>query len=261
MARRLIGLDIGTNAVTVAEVRAGEPPRLDMFGQVALGRETMREGEVADDAAVTEAVGRLREEVGLKKAAGAPRAREPARRRAPDRDAADVARGARERAAVPGRGAHPDPARRRGARLRDPRARRARATAASRACRCCSPRCRKRRCCGSSPRSKPVACRSPRSISFRSRSSVRSRARPRARARRAPVARNDLDDGAEAASGHGRQQCPAPKASSRSVAASPRSRCTRSACRASYACSAPAAASSPTRSRTSSTCRPKPRRR
>jgi len=69
MARRLIGLDIGTNAVTVAEVRPGDPPRLVMFGQVALGRETMREGEVADDAAVTEAVGRLREEVGLKRAA------------------------------------------------------------------------------------------------------------------------------------------------------------------------------------------------
>jgi type IV pilus assembly protein PilM len=69
MARRLIGLDIGTNAVTVAEVRAGQPPRLDMFGQVALGRETMREGEVANDDAVTEAVGRLRDEVGLKKAA------------------------------------------------------------------------------------------------------------------------------------------------------------------------------------------------
>ena len=68
MARRLIGLDIGTNAVTVAEVRPGDPPRLDMFGQVALGRETMREGEVADDAAVTEAVGRLRAEVGLKNA-------------------------------------------------------------------------------------------------------------------------------------------------------------------------------------------------
>ena len=93
MARRLIGLDIGTNAVTVAEVRAGDPPRLDMFGQVALGRETMREGEVAHDAAVTEAVGRLRDEVGLKKAARAPRAREPARRRSPDRDAAHVARG------------------------------------------------------------------------------------------------------------------------------------------------------------------------
>jgi type IV pilus assembly protein PilM len=68
MARRLIGLDIGTNAVTVAEVRPGDPPRLEMFGQVALARETMREGEVADDAAVTEAVGRLRAEVGLKKA-------------------------------------------------------------------------------------------------------------------------------------------------------------------------------------------------
>ena len=67
MARRLIGLDIGTNAVTLAEVRAGDPPRLEMFGQVALGRETMREGEVADDAAVTEAVQRLKAEVGLKK--------------------------------------------------------------------------------------------------------------------------------------------------------------------------------------------------
>jgi len=63
MARRLIGLDIGTNAVTVAEVRAGEPPRLDLFGQVALARETMRDGEVADDAAVTDAVSRLRAEV------------------------------------------------------------------------------------------------------------------------------------------------------------------------------------------------------
>jgi type IV pilus assembly protein PilM len=69
MARRLIGLDIGTNAVTVAEVRPGEPPRLDLFGQVALGRDTMREGEVTDDAAVTDAVSRLRSEVGLKKAA------------------------------------------------------------------------------------------------------------------------------------------------------------------------------------------------
>src|SRR5436190_13447464 len=68
MARRLIGLDIGTNAVTIAEVSPGTPPRLDMFGQVALPREAMREGEVADEAAVTEAVSRLRAEVGLKKA-------------------------------------------------------------------------------------------------------------------------------------------------------------------------------------------------
>ena len=174
MARRLIGLDIGTNAVTVAEVRPGDPPRLDMFGQVALGRETMREGEVADDAAVTEAVGRLREEVGLKKGGRAPRAREPARGRPPDRDAADDARRARERAAVPGRASSSrsrSTTRCSTSRSSGPRAR---ATAASRACTCCSPRCRKRRCCGSSPRSRPVACRSRRSTSFRSRSSVRS---------------------------------------------------------------------------------------
>ena len=67
MARRLIGLDIGTNAVTIAEVTAGNPPRLDMFAQVALPRDAMREGEVADEAAVTDAVARLRTEVGLKK--------------------------------------------------------------------------------------------------------------------------------------------------------------------------------------------------
>ena len=35
MARRLIGLDVGTNAVTIAEVTPGSPPRLDMFAQVA----------------------------------------------------------------------------------------------------------------------------------------------------------------------------------------------------------------------------------
>jgi len=67
MARRLIGLDIGTNAVTIAEVTAGNPPRLDMFAQVALPRDAMREGEVADEAAVAEAVARLRTEVGLKR--------------------------------------------------------------------------------------------------------------------------------------------------------------------------------------------------
>jgi type IV pilus assembly protein PilM len=67
MARRLIGLDIGTNAVTIAEVTAGTPPRLDMFAQVALPRDAMREGEVADEAAITDAVSRLRAEVGLKK--------------------------------------------------------------------------------------------------------------------------------------------------------------------------------------------------
>jgi len=68
MARRLIGLDVGTNAVTVAEIGNGTPPRLNLFGQVALPRDAMREGEVVDEAAVTEAIARLRTEVGLKRA-------------------------------------------------------------------------------------------------------------------------------------------------------------------------------------------------
>jgi len=69
MARRLIGLDVGTNAVTIAEVTPGSPPRLEMFAQVALARSAMREGEIADEAAVTDAVTRLRSEVGIKKLA------------------------------------------------------------------------------------------------------------------------------------------------------------------------------------------------
>ena len=68
MARRLIGLDIGTNAVTAAEVVAGSPIRLTAFGQVALPRDAMIEGEIANDVAVTEAIKRLRAEVGLRKA-------------------------------------------------------------------------------------------------------------------------------------------------------------------------------------------------
>ena len=61
MARRLIGLDIGTNAVTIAEVSPGSPPRLERFGQVALPRDAMREGEVARRRArVTDAIARLR---------------------------------------------------------------------------------------------------------------------------------------------------------------------------------------------------------
>ena len=107
MARRLIGLDVGTNAVTVAEVSAGSIPRLDLFAQVALPRDAMREGEVADDGAVSEA---------------------------PGRDAAHDQGGARQRAQVPGRRADPDSHRRRGPRLRDRRHRRARRRPADHAC-------------------------------------------------------------------------------------------------------------------------------
>jgi type IV pilus assembly protein PilM len=68
MARRLVGLDIGTNAVTLAEVSPGSPPRLERFGQVALPRDAMREGEVVDDRALIGAISRLRSEVDVKKA-------------------------------------------------------------------------------------------------------------------------------------------------------------------------------------------------
>ncbi len=68
MARRVIGLDVGTNAVTVAEIATGSPPRLTAFGQVALPRDAVRDGEVADENAVVEAIRRLRTEVGFRKA-------------------------------------------------------------------------------------------------------------------------------------------------------------------------------------------------
>jgi len=69
VARRLIGLDVGTHAVTIAEVAPGDPPTLRAFGQVALPLGAMREGEVVDAEAVTEAIRRLREDVGLRKSA------------------------------------------------------------------------------------------------------------------------------------------------------------------------------------------------
>lgn len=69
MARRVIGLDVGTNAVTVAEVSVGATPaRLTAFGQVALPRDAVREGEIVDEQAVIEAIRRLRAEVGFRKA-------------------------------------------------------------------------------------------------------------------------------------------------------------------------------------------------
>jgi type IV pilus assembly protein PilM len=69
VARRVIGLDVGTNAVTVAEVSVGATPvRLTAFGQVALPRDAVREGEIADEQAVVDAIRRLRSEVGFRKA-------------------------------------------------------------------------------------------------------------------------------------------------------------------------------------------------
>lgn len=67
MARRVIGLDIGTHAVRVAEVEFDDPPRVVAFGQVALPYEAVREGEIVDLVAVTKAVARLWNELGLGK--------------------------------------------------------------------------------------------------------------------------------------------------------------------------------------------------
>lgn len=67
MARRVIGLDVGTHAVRVAEVELEDPPRVTAFGQVALPYDAARDGEVVDQGAVTKAVERLWNELGLGK--------------------------------------------------------------------------------------------------------------------------------------------------------------------------------------------------
>ena len=67
MARRVIGLDVGTHAVRVAEVELEDPPRVTAFGQVALPYDAMREGEIVDATAVTKAVQRLWSELNIGK--------------------------------------------------------------------------------------------------------------------------------------------------------------------------------------------------
>lgn len=67
MARRLIGLDIGTSAVRVAEVELGASPRLVTFGQLALPPGAVRDGEVADAAAVGAVIRRLWKELSLRR--------------------------------------------------------------------------------------------------------------------------------------------------------------------------------------------------
>jgi type IV pilus assembly protein PilM len=65
VARRLIGLDIGTNAVRVAEIEPGDPARVTSFGQVALPPGAMRDGEIVDEAVVTDAIQRLWKDLSL----------------------------------------------------------------------------------------------------------------------------------------------------------------------------------------------------
>lgn len=66
MAARVIGLDIGTNAVRVAEVELGAKPVLRAFGQVGLPPGACVDGEVVAPAVVGEAIRRLWREVGIR---------------------------------------------------------------------------------------------------------------------------------------------------------------------------------------------------
>jgi type IV pilus assembly protein PilM len=65
MAKRVIGVDVGTNAVRAAEMVVGDRPSLYRFGQVSLPVGAVHEGEVVDTAAVSAALRRLWKEVGF----------------------------------------------------------------------------------------------------------------------------------------------------------------------------------------------------
>lgn len=65
MAKRVIGVDVGTNAVRAVEIVTGDRPQLHRFGQVALPLGAVHEGEVVDVVAVSDALKRLWREVGF----------------------------------------------------------------------------------------------------------------------------------------------------------------------------------------------------
>jgi type IV pilus assembly protein PilM len=63
---RIVGLDVGTRAVRLADVEPGPPPVLRVFGQVDLPPGAVLAGEVVDVDAVAEAIRRLWRETGLR---------------------------------------------------------------------------------------------------------------------------------------------------------------------------------------------------
>jgi type IV pilus assembly protein PilM len=65
MAEKVIGLDVGTNAVRAVALTMGERPRLDLIGQVALPAGAVHEGEVIDPALVASSVKTLWKEGGF----------------------------------------------------------------------------------------------------------------------------------------------------------------------------------------------------
>src|SRR5918992_6270743 len=76
MAERVLGLDVGTSAVRVVEVAcdrpggrgrpSGRPPVVTRVGEVPLPPGAVRDGEVADPAAVGAAIAELWRQTGLR---------------------------------------------------------------------------------------------------------------------------------------------------------------------------------------------------
>ncbi|MGH8972430.1 MAG: type IV pilus assembly protein PilM [Acidimicrobiia bacterium] len=66
MAERVVGLDVGTAGVRVADVEPGPRPVLRAFAHVDLPPGAVRGGEVVDPAAVADAIRRLWRETGLR---------------------------------------------------------------------------------------------------------------------------------------------------------------------------------------------------
>lgn len=69
MSKRVIGLDIGTAAVRLAEIERGSEPMLRSFGQVALPPDAVQDGEIIDQGAVAEAIARLFSQLAIKRGA------------------------------------------------------------------------------------------------------------------------------------------------------------------------------------------------
>lgn len=67
MAARIVGLDIGSSAVRLAEVELGKAPTLKAFGQVGLPPSAVIHGEIAEPGTVAEAIARLWSQLNIKR--------------------------------------------------------------------------------------------------------------------------------------------------------------------------------------------------
>lgn len=69
MSKRIIGLDIGSSAVRLAEIEDGTTPVLRAFGQIALPPTAVIDGEIVESPAVSEAIARLWSQMNIRKGA------------------------------------------------------------------------------------------------------------------------------------------------------------------------------------------------